>query len=57
MNELDKKKERRRRLLAELISAVIVYLIADTKPVRLLEQRFDEFCCGLKDVRCDYSGE
>lgn len=57
MGEIDKKKERRRRLLAELLSAVIVYLLADTKPIKLLEQRFDEFCCRLNDVRRDYSGE
>ena len=57
MGEMDKKKERRRRLLAELLSAVIVYLLADTKPIKLLEQRFDEFCYRLKDVRRDYSGE
>ena len=48
---MDKRKERRRRLFAELLSAVIVYLLADTKPVRLLEQRFDEFCQSLYDFR------
>ncbi len=57
MEELDKKKERRRRLFAELLSAVIVYLLTDTKPVKLLEKRFDEFCCRIYDSRHCRLGE
>ena len=51
MTDMDKKKERRRRLFAELLSAVIVYLLADTKVIRLLEQRFDVFCNHIYGAR------
>ena len=45
---MDKKKERRRRLYAELLGAVIgkllVYMLADAESMRLLKSRFDELC-------------
>lgn len=44
---MDKKKERRLRLYAELLGAVIgkllVYMLADAESMRLLKSRFDEF--------------
>ena len=48
---MDKKKERRQRLFMELLSAVIIYLLADTKAVKALEQRFDELCSCLYNLR------
>ena len=51
MSEMDRKKERRQNLYAQILAAVLVYLLADTKPIRLLEQRFDEFCGRVYDAR------
>ena len=55
--DMDKKKERRRRLFAELLSAVIVYLLADTKVIRLLEQRFNELCDRIYYMRHGFFSE
>ena len=57
MTDMDKKKERRRRLFAELLSAVIVYLLADTKVIRLLEQRFNELCDRIYYMRHGFFSE
>ena len=57
MTDMDKKKERRRRLFAELLSAVIVSLLADTKVIRLLEQRFNELCDRIYYMRHGFFSE
>ena len=51
---MDKRKERRLRLYAELLGAVIgkllVFMLADAESMRPLKSRFDEFCGHIYDA-------